>query len=145
MVGWWRGCGGFWWLLHSHMLRMCHPLDVWQCQGGWRSPLCGLLNTDILLLSPLLACPAALILSALSLPSRGSFTAFPAGTLHAVSRLPTCAPFLPHAHMLATSYGSHICLGSRGLFPTCSWLQTTIRVRLWIWGRKITEVNCLFL
>lgn len=56
---------------------------------------------DILLLS-LLSCPGALILSAHSPRSSVSLAAFPAGILHAVSHLPTGAPFLPHAHMLAT-------------------------------------------
>lgn len=120
-VEWWvggvgiRASGGH---LPSCMLRICCPLEVSQCQCGWWSPSCGLFNIDILLLSAL-ACPGATVLSAHSPPSSVSLAAFPAGILNVVSHLPTRAPFF-----LATSYGSHICRGSRGLFPACLWLQT---------------------
>lgn len=88
-------------LLPSHRLRIFCPLEVSQCHCGWWSPACGLFNMDILLLS-LLSCHGTLILSAHSPCSSVSLAAFPAGILHAVSHLPTGAPFLPHAHMLAT-------------------------------------------
>lgn len=88
------------------------------------SPSHGLFNTDILLCTPL-AHPSAPIILAHAPPSSLSLATFPTGTPHAQAASPTGAPLLTCAHVLATSCGSRTCLGSRGLLPACSGVQTS--------------------